>query len=282
MNMGQRRASIDAQHPLSVYKQCELLNVSRSQHYYEPKPESALNLRIMRLMDEQYLKHPHMGPRRMQAWLKTAHDISVNLKRVNRLYYSVMGLQSVLPGPHTSRRRIGEGHKIYPYLLKGLIIDTPNQVWQTDITYIGMPRGYLYLSAIIDVFSRYIVHWSLSNTMTTEWCIDLFEQAIALHGSPLIINTDQGAQYTSRAYAESILGGGLTKLSMDGKGRATDNAYIERFWRSVKYEHVYLYDYPCGKTLYQGLDTYVTYYNHERQHSSIDRQTPFSLFSSRA
>jgi len=257
---------------LSLARQCQLLGINRGKLYYRPVPESDMNLRIMRLMDGHYLAHPDKGPRRMRTWLKRVHGINANLKRVNRLYYGVMGLSSVLPGPHTSKP--APGNKVYPYLLRGMGIERPNQVWQTDITYIGMAGGYLYLTAWIDVATRFVLDWSLSNTMTAEWCAELFGRACRNWGRPEIVNTDQGSQYTSDVFASAVLKGGKTKLSMDGKGRATDNAFIERLWRTVKYEYVFLHDFADGTQLAEGLENYFYYYNHEREHSSIEPTIP--------
>lgn len=263
---------IDRSGELSLSRQCELLGVNRGYFYYHPVPESPLNLRIMDLMDRHYLEHPDKGPRRMQAWLERVHGIDVNLKRVSRLYYDVMGLRSVLPGPHTSRP--APGHKVYPYLLRELKIERPNQVWQTDITYIGLAGGYLYLTAWIDVATRFVLDWSLSNTMTAEWCAEVFERACLRWGRPEIVNTDQGSQYTSEVFTSSVLEGGITQLSMDGKGRATDNAFIERLWRTVKYEYVFLHEFVDGRELNTGLDNYFYYYNHEREHSALKPPIP--------
>ena len=239
-----RLAAITKRKDLSLSRQCELLQVNRGRLYYRPLPESDLNLKILHLMDQHYLDYPDKGPRRMRQWLARKHGIRVNLKRSYRLNYSVLQLKSLLPGPHTSKPT--KGHKVFPYLLRGMQIEQPNQVWQTDITYIGMTSGYLYLTAWIDVATRFVLSWSLSNTMTSEWCTELYQQTIARWGNPQIVNTDQGSQYTSEEFAQAIIAGGKTKLSMDGKGRATDNAFIERLWRTVKYEHIYLNDYADG------------------------------------
>ncbi len=226
----------------------------------------------MRLMDEHYLEHPDKGPRRMQSWLKRKHGIEVNIKRLNRLYYRIMDLQSVLPGPHTSKPTLG--HKIYPYLLRGLSIDQPNQVWQTDISYIGLQGGYLYLTAWIDVATRFVLDWSLSNTMTAQWCVEVFERTVERWGRPQIVNTDQGSQYTSDVFTSSVLKGNHTQLSMDGKGRATDNAFIERLWRTVKYEYVFLHDFEDGLALNKGLKNFFYYYNYDREHSALNPPLP--------
>ena len=264
-------------HSLSISRQCELLGLGRSSYYYEPKPASSLNLELMRLMDEHYLDHPYKGARRMYVWLTKDKGYQVSLNRIERLYYKVMGLQSVLPGPHTSKP--GKGHKIYPYLLRGLKVEYPNQVWATDITYIPMLRGYLYLVAIIDLYSRFVVGWSLSNTMEADWCRQTLEDAASVHGKPEILNTDQGSQFTSNIYSDFVVNQLKIKLSMDGKGRATDNAFIERLWRSIKYEKIYLNPVSDGLLLYQMVQEYFLYYNFERRHQSIEDLHPYELFN---
>lgn len=276
MPMTTRLSAVGSSPYLSLCRQTELLDVPRGRCYYQPLPESEINLHIMRLMDEHYLKHPDKGPRRMASWLARVHNIRVNIKRLNRLYYRVMGLQSVLPGPHTSKP--GPGHKTYPYLLRGLTIDRPNQVWQTDISYIPLQGGYLYLTAWIDVFSRFVLSWSLSNTMTAEWCTQVYEQTIDRWGVPQIVNTDQGSQYTSDIFTQTVLSNSSVRLSMDGRGRATDNAFIERLWRTVKYEYIYLHDFADGRALNQGLLTFFDYYNWERDHSSLGPGLPHQFY----
>ena len=213
----------------------------------------------------------------MHIWLTRDKGYDVSLNRVSRLYYKVMGLRSLLPGPHTSKRN--KEHTVYPYLLGDLKIDRPNQVWQTDITYIPMKNGFMYLTAIIDVYSRYIVGWSLSNTMEAEWCTELLEQAIQTYGVPEIINTDQGAQYTSQVFTDYVNLLYETKLSMDGKGRATDNAYIERFWRSVKYEHIYINPTDNALELHRGIAKYIQYYNNELRQRNLDNETPKTMYA---
>lgn len=276
MPMTTRMAAIDRSAQLSLARQTELLGVPRGRLYYKPIPETELNLKIMRLMDEHYLDHPYKGPRRMKSWLARVHHIDVNIKRLNRLYYSIMGLQSILPGPHTSKP--APGHKIYPYLLRGLTIDQPNQVWQTDITYIPMSGGYLYLTAWIDVLSRFVLNWSISNTMTAEWCTQIYEQTVEKWGCPQIVNTDQGSQYTSEIFSSTVLSNPDVQLSMDGRGRATDNAFIERLWRTVKYEYIYLHDFEDGAVLDRGLHAYFDYYNWARDHSSLGPGLPHQFY----
>lgn len=260
---------------LSMVKQCELLDLNRSGIYYNPRGESKLNLELMRLIDEHYLHHPFKGARRMHVWLTKDKGYEVNHKRIERLYYNVMGLRAVMPGKHTSRRC--KEHKVYPYLLRNMEITKVNQVWAIDITYIPMKKGFMYLVAIIDLYSRYVVGWSVSNSMDAEWCQQTLQEAMNIHGKPEIINTDQGSQFTSTIFTDYVFNQEI-KLSMDGKGRATDNAFIERLWRSVKYEKLYLSPPKDGVDLYYQLETYFNYYNHERRHSSIDDRKPKELF----
>jgi putative transposase len=232
---------------LSIRRQCELLGLNRASLYYQPVPESKENLHLMRLIDEQYLETPFYGSRRMTAWLE-GEGYCVNRKRVQRLM-RLMGIEAVYPRPHTSKAN--PSHKVYPYLLRDLAIVRPNHVWSTDITYIPLPRGYMYLVAIIDWYSRYVLSWKLSNTMDTGFCLDALEEALSL-GKPTIFNSDQGSQFTSleftgRLEAEEIA------ISMDGRGRALDNIFAERLWRSVKYEDIYIKDYENGVDLDAGL-----------------------------
>jgi len=256
---------------MSKVRKCKLLSIHRSGLYFKPKGESELNLALMRAMDEHYLHHPFKGAKRMHVWLTRDKGYQVSKNRIERLYYRVMGLRAVMPGRHTSRRN--KEHKIYPYLLRNLTIDRPNQVWATDITYIPMKKGYMYLVAIIDLHSRYVLNWSVSNSMDSIWCKETLEQAIQEHGKPEIINTDQGSQFTADEFSSFVLSQGI-QLSMDGKGRATDNAFIERLWRSVKYEKLYLNPPKDGIDLYLQLDKYFNFYNHERRHESLDYEMP--------
>jgi putative transposase len=256
---------------LSLVKQSKLLQIHRSGLYYAPREESPLNLELMRLMDQHYSDHSFKGAKGMHTWLTRDKGYKVNQKRIDRLYYRIMGLRAVMPGRHTSKRN--KAHKIYPYLLRGLTIDRPNQVWATDITYIQMRKGFMYLTAIIDLHSRYVVNWSVSNTMDAQWCKETLEEAIAIHGKPGIINTDQGSQFTSEVFTSYVLSNEI-KLSMDGKGRAIDNVFIERLWRSVKYESTYLNPPVSGIDLYKQLDDYFTWYNTKRRHQGITNQIP--------
>jgi len=274
-NAAQRKQHIDKASQLSVVNQCGLLEVNRSGLYYQPVPESPFNLELMRLIDEKHMLHPWLGVPRMTKWLRMDMGHAVNHKRVERLY-GLLGIQAVGPKPNTSKPR--KGHKVYPYLLRKLVIDRPNQVWAMDITYIPVQGGYLYLVAVIDLFSRYVVNWSLSNTMTSLWCRQTLDEAIRQFGKPEILNTDQGSQFTADEFTQYVINDLEIRLSMDGKGRAIDNIFIERLWRSVKYEHVYLFPATDGLECYQGLKQYFVYYNEERRHQSLDDQTPLTLF----
>ena len=269
-------------HPkLSIVQQCLLLSIHRSGIYYKPRGESDLNLELMRLMDEHYLHHPYKGASRMHCWLTKDKGYRVSKNRVERLYYQVMGLRSVMPGKHTSKRN--KDHKVYPYLLRDLKIERPNQVWATDISYIPLEKGFMYLTAVIDVYSRYVLNWSISNSMDAKWVTEMMEQTIVQHGEPEIINTDQGSQYTSDEFTGMVLHEDRSiKLSMDSKGRATDNAFIETLWKTIKYEKIYLNPPKDGMHLYQMVDEYITYYNQKRRHSSLDDQFPEQVYRSAA
>jgi len=256
---------------ISIVKQCDLLGISRSGYYYSPRPESLENLAIMRLMDEQYLKTPFYGARRMQAYINY-QGYSVNIKRIRRLL-RLMGLEAIYPKPNINKPQ--HGHKIYPYLLNGLSINNINQVWSSDITYIPMKSGFLYLVAIIDWYSRYVLSWKISNSLDSTFCVDALDEALAL-GCPEIFNTDQGTQFTSESHT-SRLNANQIKISMDSKGRAIDNVFIERLWRSLKYEYVYLNAPETGQELYHGLYDYFNFYNNERPHQSLGYQVPSAV-----
>lgn len=260
---------------LSVMKQCKALSVHRSGLYYKPKEESALNLELMELMDKHYLHHPFKGANRMHTWLTKDKGYKVSKNRIERLYYRVMQLQAVMPGKHTSRRH--KAHKVYPYLLRNLQVVRLNQVWAIDITYIPMKKGFMYLVAIVDLYSRYVINWSVSNSMDATWCKEMLEEAIQQHGKPEIINTDQGSQFTSEEFTSTVLGNDI-KLSMDGKGRAIDNVFIERFWRDIKYEKLYLNPPTDGTDLYLKVAEYMNYYNYQRRHGGIDDLRPSDLY----
>jgi putative transposase len=269
-----RRALVDRQHPaLSVVRQCALLGISRSSVYYRPAEVSQEDLELMRLMDHQYLATPFYGSRRMAVWL-TRLGYRVNRKRVQRLM-RIMGLRTIYRRPNTSKP--SPEHKVYPYLLQGVEITRPNQVWATDITYIPMARGFLYLVAIMDWYSRYVLAWRLSNTLDADFCIEALEEALR-QGTPEIFNTDQGSQFTSQAFTGLLEDHG-TRISMDGKGRYLDNLFVERLWRTVKYEEVYLKAYPNGREAKAGLDAYFRFYNTQRPHQTLGYRTPAEVFN---
>jgi putative transposase len=241
--------------------------------YYTPNTtESPENLALMSLMDKEYLKRPYYGVLRMTWWLNKQGHV-VNHKRVERLM-GVMGLQAVLPGPHTSRPH--PEHRIYPYLLRGMNICAPDEVWCADITYVPMQRGFMYLVAVMDWFSRYVIAWEVSNSMEVGFCVATLKGALT-EGTPGIFNTDQGSQFTSEDFTGPLLKSGV-RISMDGRGRALDNVFIERLWRSVKYEDLYLRDYADGHALHAGLARYFQFYNHERPHSRLANETPASCY----
>lgn len=278
-NKHQRMRLVDKACCLSVGRQCELIGVSRSSFYYKPVTESELNLELMRVIDEEYLLHPWLGVPRMTTWLRKDKGYRINPKRIERLY-RLMGLSALGPKPNTSKRGKGSQHRIYKYLLRGLKVERSNQVWAMDITYIPVQGGYLYLCAIIDLYSRFVVGWSLSNAMSSEWCRQTLQSATEQYGTPEILNTDQGSQFTAYEFCDWVThpDQGI-RLSMDGKGRAIDNIFIERLWRSVKYEHVYLFPATDGLECYQGLKTYFEYYNENRRHQSLEDQTPATVYT---
>jgi putative transposase len=266
----QRKGMIEPCCPsLSISAQCQLLTLTRSSFYYIPSGESEENLAIMRQLDEQYFSTPFYGVLRLTSLLILA-GFKVNKKRVRRLM-RLMNWQTIYREPHTTIR--DKTHYKYPYLLRGLKIERCNHVWAMDITYIPMKTGFMYLTAIIDLHSRYVVQWSLSNTMSAEWCTEVLKEAIKNHGIPEIFNTDQGSQFTSDVFINTLIDNGI-KISMDGKGRALDNIFIERLWRSVKYENIYLNVYENGLSLWKGLEQYFQFYNMERLHQSLDYHTP--------
>ena len=264
---------INRQTKLPVIRQCQLLSLNRSTAYYQSKDVSDDDLKIMRRIDEMHLKRPFYGSRRIRDWL-VAENHDINRKRVQRLM-RLMGIMALYPKKGTSRP--GKGHKIYPYLLKGLTINRPNQVYCTDITYIPMAKGFVYLVAIMDWHSRKILSWRLSNTMATDFCIDALEEAIKRYGAPEIFNTDQGAQFTSEAFTEVLKASGI-KISMDGKGRWVDNVMIERFWRSLKHEEVYLKAYESVNHARVSIREYIDFYNAERKHQSLDKTPDQAYF----
>ena len=266
---------VECQHPLlSVVRQCRLLDISRSGVYYQPKGTSEEDLALMRLIDRQYLVTPFYGARKIAVWLKGQGQL-VNRKRVRRLMRT-MGLKAIYRRPRTSKP--APGHKIYPYLLRGMKITRPNQVWAADITYIPMARGFLYLVAIIDWYSRYVLSWRLSNTLDVGFCVEALEEALR-NGKPEIFNTDQGSQFTSEAFTGLLESHGV-RISMDGKGSYNDNLFIERLWRTVKYEEVYLKAYQDGKDARGSLGNYFWFYNTERIHQALGYRTPAGVFTS--
>jgi putative transposase len=253
---------------LSIRRQCELIGLNRSSFYYQPVGESEYNLKLMRLIDEQYTRTPFYGWPRITAWLRREGH-TVNPKRIRRLMH-LMGLQAIYPKPRTSTP--APGHRKYSYLLRDLKITRPGQVWSTDITYVPMQHGFMYLVAIIDWFSRYVLAWQLSNTLDGLFCRVALRQALE-RGTPEIFNTDQGAQFTAVEFTDVLENAGI-RISMDGRGRALDNVFVERLWRTVKYEDIYLKDYGTAPQLDAGLHAYFQFYNHERLHQSLDYCTP--------
>lgn len=265
---------IDPNHTsLSIRRQCELLNLHRSGLYYVPVSETKENLEIMRILDEQYYQTPFYGERRLTALLRLKGYL-INRKRVRRLM-ELVNWKTLFQEPNTSKP--DKSHKVYPYLLKDLVIDKGNMAWCCDITYIPMRKGFMYLCAVIDVHTRYVVNWGISNTMNAEWCREIAEEAIVQYGKPEIFNTDQGSQFTSETFT-SMLKSHEIKISMDGKGRALDNIWVERLWRSVKYEHVYLNVHEDGVSLYRGLLEYFKFYNCTRIHQSLNYTTPMYAY----
>ena len=267
------RALIEPEHAqLSIRRQCALLGFSRASFYYQPATETVDNLRLMRLIDEQYTACPFYGSRRMTVWL-VAQGAGVNRKRVQRLM-RVMGLEAIYPKPRLSQA--GKGHRVFPYLLRGLSIERPNQVWSTDITYVPLATGFMYLAAILDWYSRYVIAWRLSNTLDGSFCLEMLEEALS-RGRPEIFNTDQGVQFTAEAFTGRLLSAGVA-VSMDGRGRCLDNIFVERLWRTVKYEDIYLRGYEGAAPLWQGLGRYFRFYNEERFHQALDYQTPAAVY----
>ena len=273
--MAERKTMIQMDTTLPVTTKCRLLDVSRSAAYYKaackvPDPEE---LGLKRLMDEIHMKYPFMGTRSIRDQLRV-RGYKINRKRVKRLM-AAMGIASVAPQPNTSRP--GKNHKIYPYLLRGLRIDWPNQVWATDITYIPMARGFLYLVAIMDWYSRKVLSWRLSISMDSAFCLDALNEAVQTFGAPEIFNTDQGSQFTSEEFTGELKSSNI-RISMDGKGRWMDNVFIERLWRSLKYEEVYLKAYETVPEAKAGIKEWIRFYNHERTHQSLGRQTPAQVY----
>lgn len=260
---------------IPISRQCELLGLSRSGYYYQPQEETALNFHLMNLIDEQYMKMPFYGVDKMTAWLRKS-DYPVNPKRIRRLMRA-MGLEAIYPKRNLSIS--SSEHKKYPYLLRDLTIEHPDQVWCADITYIKMAQGFLYLTAIMDWYSRYVLSWRLSNTSDAGFCLEALEAALAI-SQPEIFNSDQGVQFTSREFTGKLESCGVN-ISMDGRGRVFDNIFIERLWRSVKYEEVYVHSYESVKDASEGITRYFQLYNRERLHESLGYRTPHEVYFDR-
>ena len=274
MSRGERKAMIRRDHPdLSVSRQCGVLSIGRSSFYYAPKGESPSSLAPMRRLDALFLKYPFYGSRQMARRLRR-EGVRVGRHRVRRLM-RLMGLQAIYQAPRTSDPH--PAHRIYPYLLRGLAIDRPNQVWCADITYIPVQRGFLYLVAIMDWATRHVLAWRLSNTMDASFCVAALGEALARYGRPEIFNTDQGSQFTSHNFTGALGDAGVA-ISMDGRGRCMDNIFIERLWRSLKYEAVYLHELTDGFKAEQVIGEWIGFYNAERPHSALDGQTPAEVY----
>ena len=268
-----RKSLIEQNHPsISINRQCELLQVSKGALYYRPRPIDPYTLILMDLIDKQHTQIPFYGSRRLTAFLNSSGHL-VNRKRVQRLM-RLMRIEALYPKPKITRRN--ENHKIYPYLLKGVAIMKPDQVWSTDITYIRIGNGFMYLSAVIDWFSRYVLSWRLSNTLENTFCIEALEEALIV-STPEIFNTDQGSQFTSLKFLK-ILQARNIKISMDSRGRALDNVFVERLWRTIKYEEVYLKDYRTVKEAQESLKAFIKFYNQERLHQALGYRVPLSVY----
>jgi len=257
----------------SISRQCHLLDIGRSSFYYKPRRIKPEDLELMRLIDEQYMKTPSYGSRSMARHFRR-QGRKVNRKRIQRLM-RLMGIEAIYPKPHTSRPH--PAHKIYPYLLRDLTIDRPNQVWATDITYVPMAQGFMYLVAVMDWHSRKILSWRISNTLESDFCVHALKEALRRYGAPEIFNTDQGSQFTSNAFTQTLKDHGVN-ISMDGRGRCQDNIFIERLWWTIKHHYLYLQAFNSGSELRRGLSRWVRYYNKERGHSSLDDRTPDEVY----
>lgn len=273
MTAAERRALVEPNNArLSARRQCELLGVSRGAYYYRSAPVGPEDLKLMRMMDEEYTRHPFYGVRRMKLYLDR-QGLQVGHDHVRRLLRT-MGLEAVGPKPRLSAR--AEGHKIYPYLLRGMTVEGPDHVWSTDITYVPMARGFVYLTAVIDWFSRYVLAWRLSLTLEVGFCLEALEAALA-GARPRIFNTDQGSQFTSDAFTGRLAEAGIA-ISMDGRGRALDNVFVERLWRSVKYEEIYLKSYETVWEAEANIGAWFEFYNHERPHLALDGRVPGEVY----
>jgi len=264
---------VDRTDPLPVVRQCQLLAVPRSTFYYQRQGIGEDDLALMRRIDECHLKHPYYGSRRIRGWLEDRGHV-ISRKRVQRLI-RLMGITTLYPKRNLSRRN--QAHRVYPYLLRGLPVERPNQVWAADVTYVPMAKGFLYLVAIIDWYSRKVLSWQLSNTLDADFCVAALQQALTIYGRPGIFNTDQGCQFTSEAFT-SVLQAHDIRISMDGKGRWVDNVFVERLWRSLKYEEVYLKAYESIAQARASIGRYLAFFNTERRHQSLDRKTPDTVY----
>ena len=282
MGVMERRKMINiAPDELSVKHQCSLLDISRSGYYYKPVPMSELNLEMMKKIDKIYTESPEYGSRKIRDVIRRENKDDrrfrrINRKRIQRLM-RIMGIEAIYPKRNLSKPGKGSEHKIYPYLLRNLAITRPNQVWSTDITYIRLGHGFVYLVAIMDWYSRRILSWEVSTTMDSEFCISTLERAIRKYGTPEIFNSDQGSQFTSKSFRE-VLENKHVKISMDGKGRALDNIVIERFWRTLKYADIYLKDYESAIEASEGISKYIEKYNMRRPHESLGKRTPDEVY----
>ncbi len=261
---------------LSVRRQCELLEVNRSSLYYKPQEVGAETLCLLRLVDEVYTKYPFFGTRQMVSYLKLHHDKNVGRSRMRALY-QLLGIKAIFPGPNTSKPH--PQNPVYPYLLRGVKVCHPNHVWSTDITYLRLNKGFAYLVAIIDWYSRYVLDWEISLNLEADFCVSTLKRVID-RGTCEIFNTDQGSQFTSHAFV-SVLKSQEIAISMDGRGRALDNVFVERLWRSVKYECIYLQEWDSVKSIRQGVNDYFAFYNHKRPHQSLEGRTPHDVYSSK-
>jgi putative transposase len=272
--MTERKKKVDRQHALPISRQCSVLDIRRSSTYQKPGGVNDEDVDLMHKLDALHLRHPFKGSRRLRDDLWDEHGLRVNRKRVQRLM-RLMGIRALHPGARTTRP--DRQHKVYPYLLRDLVIDRVNQVWCTDITYIPMRKGFLYLVAVMDWHSRKVLSWCLSNSLDTAPCIEALEEAISRYGAPDIFNTDQGCQFTSEGFTDVLKAHGI-QISMDGKGRWMDNVFIERLWRSLKYEEVYLKAYDTVAQATQGIGDWMDFYNQDRRHASLDRMTPDQVY----
>ena len=258
---------------IGIANQCRILNINRSTFYYKKKPVKPENLDLMRQIDQQYLEHPSFGSRSMRRFLERKGN-KINRKRVQRLMRQ-MGIEAIYPKPRTSIPN--PEHKVYPYLLRGMDITVPNKVWATDITYVPMRRGFMYLVAVMDWHSRKVLSWRGSNTLGSDFCVSALEEAIANYGKPEIFNTDQGTQFTSKSFI-GVLKSNHIKISMDGRGRCLDNVFIERLWWTVKYHYLYLWAFENGIALRKGLQNWFRFYNQDRSHQALDEMTPDEVY----